>query len=120
MPYSVMIPKASDTYISIRHSVLRHLGNSVSRNYLVFHAGFCCRLAFDMVLTVRASSYFTIPSSANLLSVSSAFITYTISLVINVDLSMSFGSWTASSSFELSIIRTKLLVVCPVAASLTA
>jgi hypothetical protein len=44
-----------------------------------------------MALTVRVGSHFTIPLSANLLSVSSAFITVAKSLFENVDLSMTFS-----------------------------
>jgi hypothetical protein len=75
----------------------------------VFHADDSCIPEFDMTLTVRVSSYFTIPLYANLLSVSSAFITCTTSLFINVELFMSVGSWNSSSSFELSTIRTQMV-----------
>jgi hypothetical protein len=58
-------------------------------NSSVFHAGFSCLLAFDVALTVRVSSYFTIPLSANLLNVSSAFIASATSVFENVDLTIS-------------------------------
>jgi hypothetical protein len=90
-----MIPKACDPYRPLRPSVLG-IGNSVGRNDLVFHAGFSCHLEYDMVLIVRVRSY------------------------SDVDVSMNFKSWTASPSFELSTVRTHLLVVGTVAASLTA
>jgi hypothetical protein len=67
-----------------------------------------------MVLTVRVRSYFTIPLSAKLLNVASAFITVDTSLFMNVDLVMSIASWTASSTFEICTVRTRLLVVRPV------
>jgi hypothetical protein len=67
--------KASDPKSPLRHSVLEQLSHSVSRNSSVFHAGFSDFLAFDMVLTVRPSISFTMPLSANLRRVSSAFIT---------------------------------------------
>jgi hypothetical protein len=84
--------------------------NVVSQKKSVFHLGFSC-LAFGMALIVRGSSNFAIPLSVNLLSVSSAFVTVAALLFINVDLSLSFRSWTASPSCELSTVRTYLLVV---------
>jgi hypothetical protein len=115
-----MTPKASDRYLPLRYPVLGQLGYYVSRNYSFFHAGFCCLLAFDMPLTVRGSSYFNIPLCTNVLGVSSAFTTGATSLFFNVNLSMTLRSWTASSSIELSTVRTRLLVVRPAAAFLTA
>jgi hypothetical protein len=72
-----------------------------------------------MTLTVRASSYFTVPLSANLLSVSSAFVTADTSLLKNVNVSLTLDSRTASS-FELSAVRTRLLVARPVSIFLAA
>jgi hypothetical protein len=73
-----------------------------------------------MALTIRASDYITVSLSANLPSVASTFITVATSLFIKVDLSMTFKSWAASSSFEVSTPRTHSLVVRPVAASFNA
>jgi steroid 5-alpha reductase family enzyme len=91
------------------------MGNSVLRNSSVFNADFSCLLAFNMALTVRVTSYFTIPLVANVLDVfwgrgtgisaSHAFITVATSPFKNLYFSMICRSWTVSSSFEISTVR---------------
>jgi hypothetical protein len=128
-PWSVLIPKASDPYRLLCHFVLGQLGYSVSRNSSILtRLQSSSRLRYgadrSCKLLLRHSLVCTLTLDLQRFRHRCHVALYKRRLVeelyINVDLSRSFRSWTASSSFELDTDCDHLLVVRPVAVFLTA